>query len=278
MNHISLNIEEYFKTEASRGRPYSGQMTPHFQAGLAALHRDVTAMDCYFYHSIELPDGRVIKGDWDLRGAASQYLGELAFNGKAVIEYGPASGYLSDIIAKQGAELTVFDLPLGSGPEIMPFPGHDTEAVARNGAVSVTRQRNSWWFTKNHLSFEAKAVYADIYRQPDDIGIYDIAIFGAILLHLSNPFLAIREAARITRKTIVITDVNRLAPYESIPGMMQIADFPPPIGYVHWWNSSVSALQIMLRRLGFTNQSVAFHTPLQMAEKPPMVTIVAHRG
>ncbi len=277
MDQNRPDLAGYFQREAIRERPYGGQLTAAFQARLATHHADVTPDDCDFYHSLSLPDGRAFKGAWDLRGHERDYLGGLDFSGKSVIEYGPASGYLTRTMAQAGAAVTVFDLPFGSGPEIMPFPGVELEVVRGSGARSSTRLRNSWWFAKRELQFDARAMYADIYQQPDDLGSYDIALFGAILVHLSNPFLALREAAAVTRDTIIVTDMLMLPPMAGYPGLLQLGTSPPPIGHVHWWNFSASVLQLMLTRLGFGRQSIMQHTPIAMANRPPMVTIVAHR-
>jgi O-methyltransferase len=277
MDQDLLDLESYFKRESVIRRPYSGQLTPRFQAALAEHHRDLLISDCEFYHTIEFPDGKIIEGAWDLRGHEMEYLGNLPLTGKTVLEFGPASGFLSRAIAESGAALTVFDLAIGSSPEIMPFPNADIVSIAASGAESAGRLRNSWWYTKQQFGFEARAVYADIYHQPEDLGTYDIAIFGAILVHLSSPFQALREAASVTRQTIIITDVVSVPPIPGLPGLMQIGISPPPIGHIHWWNYSAEAFQTMLRRLGFVNQTVTLHTPKAMSEKPPMVTIVAHR-
>lgn len=278
MDQMSLDLAGYFRNEAVRRRPYGGQLTPVFQHALAAYHHDVEEPDCDFYHTIALPDGRVIEGEWDLRGHESDYFGGLDLGGREVLEYGPASGFLSRAITEAGARLTVFDLPIGQGPEIMPFGDLGAGDEVVSGAFSAGRLRNSWWFSRRVFGFDARAVYADIYRQPDDIGEYDVSIFGAILVHLSNPFQALREAAAITRETMVITDLVSLPPIEQLPGLMQIGTSLPPIGHVHWWNYSASAFEVMLKRLGFGRQTMTLHSPKAMAGKPPMVTIVAHRG
>jgi O-methyltransferase len=277
MDQDLLDLDSYFMRESVVRRPYSGQLTPRFQAALAEHHRDLLISECDFYHTIEFPDGKIIEGVWDLRGHEKEYLGELPLTGKTVLEFGPASGFLSRSIAESGAALTVFDLPIGSSPEIMPFPNADVQAIAASGAESAGRLRNSWWYTKEKFGFEARAVYGDIYHLPEDIGTYDISIFGAILVHLSSPFQALREAAAVTRETMIITDVVSVPPVPGLPGLMQIGTSTPPIGHIHWWNYSVEAFQTMLRRLGFVSQSVTLHTPKAMTEKPPMVTIVAHR-
>jgi len=116
-----------------------------------------------------------------------------------------------------------------------------------------------------------------IFYQPKDVGRYNILIFGAILVHLSNPFQALREAAALIRDTMIITDLVSLPPIPQLPGLMQIGTSDPPIGHIHWWNYSASAFEIMLRRLGFGRQAMTLHSPKAMADRPPMVTIVAHR-
>jgi len=272
------DLDGYFARELATHRPFGGQLTPEFQAALAQFHANAIEADCDFYHTMELPGGRVLEGAWDLRGHVDEYLGGVALAGKSVLEYGPASGFLSRAIAESGAELTVFDLPIGAGPEIMPFPGAALDKIAANGAISAGRLRNSWWFSKQTFGFAARAVYADIFRQPADLGEYDVAFFGAILVHLSNPFLAVREAAARTRKTIIITDMLGIPAADQRRGIMQIGTAQPPRGHVHWWNFSAGAFQTMLHRVGFIKQEVTFHSPKAMASQPPMVTVVAHRA
>jgi O-methyltransferase len=277
MDGQAPDLNEYFARERAIHRPFGGQLAPEFQAALAQFHGNVTEADCDFYHTMELPDGRVLEGAWDLRGHTDEYLGGVPLADKSVLEYGPASGFLSRAIAESGAALTVFDLALGTGPEVMPFPAAELDKVAASGVISAGRLRNSWWFSKQTFGFSARAVYADIYRQPDDLGAYDVAFFGAILVHLSNPFLAVREAAARTKKTIIITDMLGFPAADQRRGIMQIGTMQPPRGHVHWWNFSAGAFQTMLQRVGFTRQEVTFHSPKSMASQPPMVTVVAHR-
>jgi hypothetical protein len=60
------------------------------------VNRIITDLSaCDFYHCVQLPDGSIVKGQWDLRERVDQYLGNVDFAGKRVIEIGPASGFLS---------------------------------------------------------------------------------------------------------------------------------------------------------------------------------------
>lgn len=76
-----------------------------------ALPRTVTDLnDCYFYHTMDVPGVGRVTGEWDLRAGVREYLGGVSFAGKRVVEIGPASGFLSFFMEREGAEVVGFDL------------------------------------------------------------------------------------------------------------------------------------------------------------------------
>ena len=279
----SETLDAYF---ARNNRPqprYAGQGADAFQQALMERHAGVTPAVCDFYHTIELPDGSVHAGDWDLRGHEATYLGQVDVKGKRVIEFGPASGWMSAFIARQ-AHLTVVDLPFDRPPDFVPHPDIDVATTTGHATLSVGRLRNSWWYTKRSLGFAARAFYADIYQLPPDIGQHDIAFFGAILLHLNNPFCALQQAAMCTTEAIVVTDVDsspRLPGYDTLaegsPSLTVFNPTEPPFGMTHWWAVSPGMVSHMLRRLGFTEIAVTRHSPARMNPKPPMFTVIGRR-
>ena len=279
-----VSLASYFRDERDRPPRYLGQLNPEFQAALAAHHDTVKPADCDFYHTIQAPDGELHAGAWDLRGHEAAYLGHHPLDGRAVLEFGPASGWLSAHIASQAASLTVFDLPMGSPPQLVPHPDIDETEQARFSAASAGRLRNSWWYAKRRIGFEARAVYADVYDPPPDLGRFDMSFFGAILLHLCNPFQALRSAAAITDEAIVVTDVfsaPSLSHLEALqrllPTLAVFNPSPPPAGLTHWWALSPDVIQHMLRLLGFPDQTVTQHSPPRMSNQPPLFTVVGRR-
>ncbi len=271
-----INLVDYYQKHPGQLATCMGQCSAAFQAALENHHHGLTPEACDFYHTIETRDG-IYRGDWDLRGHEDEYLGHQVFEGRRVVELGPASGWLSAYMARRAADLVVFDLPFGAGPELVPHPDADMDQVTESGIRSVTRLRNSWWFTKRALGFRATAVYGDIYNPPADIGRFDIAVFGAILLHLSNPFRALEQIAEITSETIVVTDVHSASVAAGMPTAVAFNPTPPPNGHVHWWALSPSVVVHMLALCGFTDAVVTHHTPERMSERPPMFTVVARR-
>jgi O-methyltransferase len=282
-------LAEYYAAQAVRPPRYEGQLTATFQRELALHHRHLTPAECDFYHVIDLPDGRNFAGDWDLRGHEPIYLGgnvaDIAhLQGKRVAEFGPATGALSAYMSGIAAELVVFDLPFGAGPELIPYPQIDMVEAARSGAASMTRLRNSWWYVKNALGYQAKAVYADIYNLPGDLGRFDVAVFGALLLHLSNPFRALQQAAAMVDDTIIITEIDNAPVMPGIvrdsaehPAIAVFNDGPLPSGIVHWWSFGPRAIAKMVERLGFENVAIDTHIPPGMQGRTSMFTVVGRR-
>lgn len=284
-----IDLEGYFNEAAAPLRRYEGQLNDRFQMALARHHERVSDQDCDFYHSMDFPSGRHVAGAWDLRGHEQRYvggavLGEADFTGRRIVEFGPASGALSVYLARLAGELVVVDLPFGSGPELVPHKGVDMAQAAASGAASAARLRNSWWYSKALLNYQAKAVYADLYQLPGDMGRFDIGVFGALLLHLSNPFRALAQAASLIDDALVVTDIDN-APvlhglprdHEDYPALMAFNEGKLPFGIVHWWSFSPAAIVRMLERLGFEDVRTDTHTPPRMAGKTSLFTVVARR-
>jgi O-methyltransferase len=263
-------LDVFFARHRQQPSRFAGQLAPDFQATLAAAHAGLAADDCEFRHTIETPCGRVYPGDWDLRGHETAYLGGMTLAGKSVLEFGPASGWLSAFIAAS-ARLTVVDLPLGEAPELIPFPDADMALQRRFAAVAAGRLRNSWWFTRQRLGFDATTVYADIYALPPDLGRMDVCVLGSVLPHLSNPFRALQQAAALTDEAVVVTDTLR-------PGApVGFSPSSPPFGFTHWWAVTPELVEQMLHRLGFGDVVTTLHAPPRMSPAPPMFTTIGCR-
>lgn len=280
---LRIDLDEYFRT-ARLNRAFEGQVTAEFQAALVQHHRTLELSDCDFYHKIRLPDGSVVSGEWDLHGHEAAYTGDYPFAGKRVLEFGPESGGITAYLAGCGAEVTIFDRPFGAGPELVPYQGLDLSEHRQSWAHACRRLRNGWWYTRRALGFRAAAVYADIYDPPKDLGRFDVAFFGSVLLHLQNPFLALQRAAAITDEAIVVTEVLGIEGHLPVSEETQRATpvmlfnpTPPPVGLVHWWVLSPGAVVQMLRVLGFTETTVTTHAPAAMRPSPTMFTVVGRR-
>jgi O-methyltransferase len=266
---------------------YVGQLDDAHQQRLADGYAGITPEDCSFYHAADLPEG-AIPGAWDLRGRERSYLGDVDVAGARIFELGPASGHLTRWMESQGAEVVCFDVGYDAAIDLLPVPGCDlardrTEAMRGEGIVGV---QNSWWYLRRRLGSKAKMVYGDIYALPGDVGRFHTAVFGAILLHLRDPFSALAQAAAVTDDTIVVVDLLQGGLDSETDSVLR---FDPLIALEYravWWALSPGAVIAMLRRLGFGDSRVTYHKqphhlghrldePQTMME---MFTVVARRG
>jgi hypothetical protein len=263
-----------------------GQLHPEYQQMLADERATVTREECDFYHTVELSDGTVISGPWDLRGREREYLGHVELSGKTVLELGPATGHLTYIMERAGADVVSFDVGYDVSMDLMPAPIRDTRQLRFDHARNVTRAQNSWWLLHRDFASSARMVYGDIYALPGDIGEFDVSVFCAILLHLKSPIAALEQAARRTRSTIVITEPW---PYGS-EMLHENVMRPFPLGdgghWVIWWSISAGAVVRMLETLGFKRSQVIEHKQSHQFghvtsapfEDIDMYTVVAERG
>ncbi len=244
----------------------------------------LTREDCAFYHSVVLNSGEVIDGAWDLRGGEQAYLGGTKVSGQRVLELGPATGYLTYYMERKGAEVVGLDVGFDIAVDLLPFAGQDPRE-ARLGTMSyISMVQNSWWYLHRHFRSSAKSVYANIYSLPGDLGTFDLSLFGCILLHLRDPWTAIAQAARLTKKRIIVTD---LIQDNQEPPEANVMRFAPlgPTELTNWWSIYPGAVVAMLKRLGFSTTTTTFHTQRHhlghQMDAPPvdmsLFTVVADR-
>lgn len=264
---------------------YLGQLDPAFQAAMAAERAELTEADCDFYHSVDLPDGRTIQGPWDLRGHEADYLGGVDLAGRRVLELGPASGALTFWMEDQRAEVVCLDAGFDVSVDLVPYATGDLRAERMDIMQTAGAAQNAWWYVARARGSRAKMVYAPIYELPGDLGRFDVSVFGSILLHLRRPFDALEQAARVTDRTMVVTEVVD----EHLAGIDDaVVRWNPArerwAGSL-WWSFTPQALQEMLLTLGFPNSTVTMHTQRHHdahdmsgpGRELAMFTVVAHR-
>jgi O-methyltransferase len=263
---------------------YLGQLEPDFQRILAERWAGVTLADCFFYHRSALADGRVVEGVWNLIGGEEEYLGGIGVAGKTVLELGPASGWLTVWMEQQGASVVAFDLGWDACADLLPIEGHDIGQMSRDHARLVSHIANTWWFLQRDHQLSSRAAYGSIYELPDDLGRFDVAVFGSILLHLRDPFRALEQAAAHTDHTIVVVEPLR-DPTNQLDEPIMLWNVTRGQSPNGWWSLSPGAIKEMLAMLGFTDQTVTFHhQPYQPENEAPQeptavpnYTVVARR-
>ena len=167
--------------------------------------------ECLFYHVQDLPNlSRPTKGIYDLRGNVNEYLGNINFKNKNVIELGPASGFLTFYMEKQGARVSCIDLSVKEDLwDVVPNCRINFKKYAKNHMKkNIKRVQNSFWYSHKILNSKAKVIKTHINNlDKKKIGIHDIGTISLVLLHLENPFKAIRKMCSYVNEKIIITEV-----------------------------------------------------------------------
>jgi SAM-dependent methyltransferase len=246
-----------------------------------ATPRDVLSLDeCYFYHTMDVPGHGTVAGEWDLRGQIDPYLGHFDFGGKRVLDVGAASGILSFHMEEQGAEVVSFDLSDEYDWDIVPFAANDAAGMRQERRHHLRRINNGYWLCHKAFGSRARMVNGVVYDIPQAIGPVDVAVFGSILLHLRDPFLALENAARLARETMIVADLSpygRFASrYRRNARFMPRADAPEGISD-GWFRLPPLLVQEYLGILGFRRQSISWHTFKYGERMRPIYTIIAHR-
>jgi O-methyltransferase len=261
-----------------------GQLEPAHQARRADERAGVIREACEWYHTFELPDGEIITGAWDLRGGEEAYLGETEFLGRRVLELGPASGYVTFHMERQGAEVVALDAGADAPVAVLPVGGSDMSHEQAKVMATVDRLQNAWWYMHRRYRSSAAMVRGDVYDLPADLGRFDVSVFAAILLHLREPWGALSQAAARTTGRIVVTD---LVPQTGYPLDSNVMQFSPLATHeiTNWWLIYPGAVVAMLERLGFGHTRIIEHTQAhhlghRLDEPPvamPMYTVVGDR-
>jgi SAM-dependent methyltransferase len=239
---------------------------------------------CYFYHTTTIPGGATVTGEWDLAPGIDAYLGHVPFAGKTVLDVGAATGFLTFHMEKQGAAVVAYDLSPEQAWDVVPLSGIDAAEHARVRKAHIGAINNGFWLCHAANGSRARLAHGTVYKIDPAIGPVDIAVFGSILLHLRDPFLALHNAAQLARETMIVADI--------LPGghalsrllgaaMGRTMQFKPRFRrngpWETWWNLPPSLVCEFLGVLGFEESVVSYHSQKLTGRSMPMYTVVATR-
>jgi SAM-dependent methyltransferase len=218
---------------------------------LYAAPRDVSSVgECSFYHVTDVPGVGTVGDQWDLRKTIDAYLGDVDFKGRRVLDVGTASGFLTFEMERRGAEVVSFDIPDGALWNYVPFAQarFDEAKLLQDLAWHSNRIKNSYWFAHRAFGSKARVHYGDIYALPEELGAFDVVVFGMVLPHLRDPFRAMQSGARLARDRVVV--IQQGMPY-SEPVMHFMPDPATCADPLSWWFMSEGCVERMLAVLGF---------------------------
>jgi tRNA (mo5U34)-methyltransferase len=181
-----------------------------------------------YYHSIELPDGRVIPGLQSLetqRSRIAQFPIPQDLRGKRVLDIGAWDGWFSFEMERRGATVV---------------------------AVDATR-KTRFLEAKAMLDSKVEHVVADIcHLTPRDVGYFDIVLFFGVLYHLKHPMLALERVCELATDLACIESfVTDEQPIGTVPAMEFYEGTQLAGQFDNWVGPNISCLMAMCRAAGF---------------------------
>jgi len=241
--------------------------------------------ECEFYHTCEIPGIGIVNGQWDLRHGVSQYLGNYDFTNKRVLEIGPASGFLTFHIETKAREVVATDLPIDL--HLWDFVPYDRLRIGNNPTPQgadvekrfrdhIKRIRNGFWLCHEKFQSRARVCYSTTTELPKELGSFDVAVLGSVLLHTQCPAKVVQCCADLVSHSIIITEI-----LDRSLGNAPICRFLPSVEndlWHTWWNFTPQFFTQYLSVLGFSTIVASTHKQTAFNKEFELFTIVASRS
>lgn len=241
---------------------------PVSQADLPKMSRSelqALARRVDWYHVIDLGDGIITDGVFDIRPVLSHYNFPTDMRGLRVLDIGRSSGFFSFEFERRGAEVTATDLPTPMDKE---YVGHEfTREVLRRryqkeGSSAPGRdleaERIDFMLAHTLLRSRVRPLALKITDLSlDAVGgkPYDLVFVGSILNHIKDPAGALERIFSVTGGVCIVCnpiDVKDNSP--AMPRARLIGRRGPSL--TTWWVPNVACLKEMMECAGFENVQV----------------------
>lgn len=198
-----------------------------------------------WYHVLELPGGIVTPGEYDLRPVAPRLPWPDLADARC-LDVGSRDGFYAFEMERRGAgEVVSLDIDDPAQIDFSVFPPPPPELVQRelddgNGAFAL-----AWDALGSHVQRRHQSLYE---LDEDEVGRFDVAVIGTLLLHLRDPIAALR-AVRGVADVLLLNEA--VAPALSALSRRPQAELAPAHG-PYWWLANPAGLRKMVEAAGFT--------------------------
>lgn len=230
--------------------------------------------DCDFYHVMDLPGIGQVGGQWDLRDCVDQYLGNFDFEGKRVLEIGPASGFLTIEMERRGAKVVAVEVLDDPGWDFVPFPASVLTPHMQSRRNHMTRIKNSWWFVHRVHRSLSLIHYGDAYALPDLLGEFDVAVMASVLTHVKSP-VGIMEQCAKRAKALIVSEAHR--PDLDGRPLCILSPTKENKDWGTWWHFSKDFFRNFLEVMGYEIQDTTLYSPKYHGTPVPLFTVVGKR-
>ena len=204
-----------------------------------------------WYHTIDVRPGIATRGGWDLRHALPLIpFPDVA--GKRCLDVGTWDGFYGYELERRGAaEVVCVDVPdladLDYPPEVLADPTFDPRhrhMQPRHAGFHLLRE-----LLDSRVEWRAGNVY-DL--DPAELGTFDVAVMGSLIVHLRDPVRALDAIRRVLNPGGRFLSIEFLhAPVHLLARRRPLFELRGVGGDFQWWLASDAGLRHLLHVSGF---------------------------
>ncbi|MCS7024558.1 MAG: DUF1698 domain-containing protein [Bryobacteraceae bacterium] len=181
-----------------------------------------------FYHSIPLPDGRVLEGVVPLQAlqerAAALPLPE-RLHGKRLLDIGAWDGFFAFEMERRGAEVVALD------------------------QTEVENFRIARQLLGSRVDYQVQDVYE---LSPERNGYFDIVLFMGVLYHLKHPLLGLERVCAVTKEVAIVESFVTDERLTETQPLLEFYETTELLGQAdNWCGPNLACLLAMCRAAGF---------------------------
>ncbi len=184
-----------------------------------------------WYHRIDLGNGIVTPGQFDLAPLLPLYGIPESLDGQSVLDVGPGHGFFAfEFERRRARKVVTCELP--------DWTQHDGSPVQKAALTSAREQgdayhRGAFGFAIQARGSRLERQFCNIYDlAPERVGTFDLVFCASVLLHLTDPLRALYALRRVcSDRAIICTAVERHWPLTSFALARFVAR---PGGHVFW--------------------------------------------
>jgi tRNA (mo5U34)-methyltransferase len=224
-----------------------------------------------WYHTIDLGGGLVTPGIFDHRPLLDHYGLPADLTGLSVLDAGAANGFFSFEFERRGAQrVLAIDLPMSEQDQVVSVDEtfrkdheHDFESF----------HLEKFRLARRLLGSQVERREIDIYDlTPEKVGVFDIVFCGSVLMHLSDPFRALRALRSVCRQQLIVA--SNVWPYTE--GERPTAEFVHPDVRFCFWIPTLECLRYQMAAVGCRAESKGYFTMTHRIEGHEVLHGVVH--
>jgi tRNA (mo5U34)-methyltransferase len=203
-----------------------------------------------WYHTIDLPGGIVTPGEYDTRRAAAKIPLPQDLTGSRCLDVGTHDGFWAFEMERRGAAAVVaIDLDDPREGDI----SHPVEPLPEAALQDRGRRPLAFAFAHHALGSSVERRDLSVYAlDPEEVGVFDFAFIGTLLLHLRDPVRAL-SAVRS-----VLAPGGRLLVNDAVSFFLSVRHPRRPAyeltlvpGRPFWWLPNAVGIKRYVEKAGF---------------------------